>query len=254
MKKKSDEEESDDEENEEEIMRNLVSTHGKVGSFIIDNNLSKDKQGQADKNLLRASQIRKHKSFLGNEESMGDVFKRVTTKQELSTSAPGEIKSNNQEAQIKQSSELTPYLLLAALSFHGLFEGIALGLQRSAKATISLALAILAHKWAEALTLGLSFAKSQTEKSTFFKMISIFSVFTPAGIGLGMLLSSFPEWVTSSFMSLSVGTFIYIGAAEIVVEEFSISRYKWLKYFVYLLGALFIAGLTIWEVAGADEE
>ena len=85
-------------------------------------------------------------------------------------------------------------------------------------------------------------------------MISIFSIFTPVGIGFGMILNNFPSWVTSSFMSLSVGTFIYIGAAEIVVEEFSISRFKWQKYFMYLIGGLFIAGLTIWEVAGEGDE
>jgi len=42
---------------------------------------------------------------------------------------------------------------LAALSFHGFFEGTALGLQKAFKSTSSLLIAILAHKWAEALTL-----------------------------------------------------------------------------------------------------
>jgi len=54
---------------------------------------------------------------------------------------------------VDTGSNLTPYLLLAALSFHGFFEGTALGLQKAFKSTSSLLIAILAHKWAEALTL-----------------------------------------------------------------------------------------------------
>jgi hypothetical protein len=44
-------------------------------------------------------------------------------------------------------------------------------------------------------------------------------------------------------MAIAAGTFIYISAAEIVVEEFSVSKYKWLKYFFYLSGNFLIAGL-----------
>jgi solute carrier family 39 (zinc transporter), member 1/2/3 len=55
-------------------------------------------------------------------------------------------------------------------------------------------------------------------------------------------------------MSFSVGTFIYIGAAEIIVEEFSISRYKWQKFLMYLLGGIMIAGLTIWEITSGGHD
>jgi hypothetical protein len=40
-----------------------------------------------------------------------------------------------------------------ALSIHGLFEGVALGIQRSVNGTIIIFGAILAHKWAEAFSL-----------------------------------------------------------------------------------------------------
>lgn len=207
-----------------------------------------------DKNMLRASQIRK--SVLETNDKLEDIFE---TKRKVSALVPEKEDHGHSHGAVvefnnSQTSSLTPYLLLIALSFHGLFEGIALGLQKNAKSSISLLLAILAHKWAEALTLGLSFAKTDTEKSTFYKMVTIFSIFTPIGIGFGMLLSSFPDWVTATFMSLSVGTFIYIGAAEIIVEEFSLSRHKWQKFCSYLIGGLFIFGLTIWEISGEGGE
>jgi hypothetical protein len=44
-------------------------------------------------------------------------------------------------------------------------------------------------------------------------------------------------------MAIAAGTFIYISASEIVVEEFSVSKYKWLKYLFFLLGISLIGGL-----------
>jgi len=37
-------------------------------------------------------------------------------------------------------------------------------------------------------------------------------------------------------MGVAAGTFIYIAAAEIVVEEFSVSKYKFIKFFAYCVG------------------
>jgi len=134
-----------------------------------------------------------------------------------------------------------------ALSTHGLFEGIALGLQRILHGAIFLCLAIMAHKWAEAFTLGVSFSKSNTERSTFIKMIILFSLFTPLGITIGMIIESQNSLLTGVFLALSGGTFLYISASEVIVEEFSISRYKFIKYFLYLLGGVFMGCLCYFE-------
>ena len=48
-------------------------------------------------------------------------------------------------------------------------------------------------------------------------------------------------------MAIAAGTFIYISAAEIIVEEFSVSNHKWIKFFCYLIGLLLIVGLWLTE-------
>lgn len=48
---------------------------------------------------------------------------------------------------------LTAYILLIALSIHSIFEGIALGIKSETEPMHELGIAILVHKWAEALTL-----------------------------------------------------------------------------------------------------
>jgi zinc transporter ZupT len=60
-----------------------------------------------------------------------------------------------------------PYILFIALSFHGMFEGIAIGLsvflllKRLSIEFFNLAVGISLHKWAEALSLGLQFYKNR---------------------------------------------------------------------------------------------
>lgn len=160
------------------------------------------------------------------------------------------INSNKENNIAEPKSNLTPFLLLAALSFHGFFEGTALGLQPNTQSTISLMIAILSHKWAEAFTLGISFGKTNTEKSLFIKLLLLFSLFTPIGIVFGFIISGFPGWVEALFFSLSVGTFFYIALTEIVVEEFSVTKQRWIKYILYLVGGVMISGLTIWQHSG----
>ena len=145
-------------------------------------------------------------------------------------------------------SNLTPYLLLIALSVHGLFEGTALGVQRELKDTVFLAIAIVAHKWAESFTLGISFSKSSTEKGSYIRMIILFAVFTPIGILLGLLVISADPLTQGIFLAISAGTFIYISASEVIVEEFAITKYRFQKYFLFLCGGILVGLLSYFEV------
>ena len=80
-----------------------------------------------------------------------------------------ELKDNNKisssnlehkEHIFNPTSNITPYVLLIALSIHGSIEGIALGVMNSLKDCSILFTAILLHKWAESFALGISFYKS----------------------------------------------------------------------------------------------
>lgn len=51
--------------------------------------------------------------------------------------------------------------------------------------------------------------------------------------------------VQAIFLALSTGTFIYIAASEIIVEEFSVKAFKIPKYISFLFGVGFFTGLKI---------
>ncbi len=80
-------------------------------------------------------------------------------------------------------------------------------------------------------------------------MILIFAFITPVGIALGMILTSMSgNTVAGIFLSISVGTFIYIACSEVVIDEFDNPENKYWKFLSFLLGAAVVVALTLVEV------
>jgi len=251
-------EKDDDSDEDEEAIKNVVSSRGKFASFMHQRNILKagGSMINPDKAMLRASHI------LSGRREIDEMNSLLVNPQKTDVSPDKQqAMKESRESQIQGASEefvpksnITPYLLLVALSFHGLFEGIALGLQKGTKDTLFLFIAIISHKWAEAFTLGISFSKAQTDKVTFVRLILLFSFFTPIGIIIGVFLSSSNQLVEAIFLALSTGTFLYVSASEVIVEEFAITKYKYQKFIMYLLGGILIAGLAVIEKMGEGHE
>jgi zinc transporter 1/2/3 len=82
-------------------------------------------------------------------------------------------------------------------------------------------------------------------------LILIFSFFTPVGILLGIFLSDFKSKVIEgAVLAMSSGTFIYVAASEVIVEEFAITKYKFQKFFAFIIGGVLVAGLAVFEKLG----
>eukprot|EP00667_Euglena_gracilis_P014614 EG_transcript_15148 len=129
------------------------------------------------------------------------------------------------------------YVLLLALSLHGATEGMALGLQDRVEEVVPLLIAIAAHKWAESLALGISFAATGMERPRATLLLSTFALSSPVGIVLGMALTALlsPVAVAGS-LAVAAGSFLYIGASDVVVEEFVQGQSNWLRLFCFILG------------------
>ena len=149
----------------------------------------------------------------------------------------------------KCNCNLTPIVLMIALSSHAVFEGIAVGVVDELKDLWTYVIAIALHKWAEAMSLGISMSKNFKEEGNglTYLLIGIFSLATPIGIGIGMLVSGSSALTSIIFFSIAGGSFIYIACSEVIVEEFSTPEYKWIKMFFFLLGAVLITCLNFIE-------
>lgn len=70
-----------------------------------------------------------------------------------------------------------------------------------------------------------------------------FAIASPLGIIIGMFLRDTSPMVNVVFSSIAAGTFVYIACSEVIVEEFSLPGNRFLKYFVFVIGALIITSL-----------
>ncbi len=99
------------------------------------------------------------------------------------------------------------------MSIHAFFECLAVGLQKTPLGVLSLASAILVHKWAEGLTLGLIYKKEGFSSQTSTIMVVVQGCVNVIGLVAGSSLIGQGHFIMAFFMSISAGTFLYISLA-----------------------------------------
>lgn len=67
----------------------------------------------------------------------------------------------------------------------------------------------------------------------------------PIGVALGMAVNEFAAPIVDSVMlAVVAGTFVYVGATEVIPEEFEDGEHKWKKFLALVLGIVSIFGIT----------
>ena len=147
-----------------------------------------------------------------------------------------------------KKKKLSAFILLLSLSIHGLFECLALGIQTNYNDALLLFIALMIHKWAEAFALGILFVKAKFTKKFYYLIIFLFAFIGPVGVAVGIVLAATTsEFVEGIFLGVSTGTFLYVSCSEVIVEEFSTPERRYAKFFLYLFGCFFAAGLSLLE-------
>lgn len=159
----------------------------------------------------------------------------------------GENGHSHSHAPMEQSS-LRAIILTVALSFHSLFEGLAIGLQTSADAMISLLCAVVIHKGVMAFSLGLNIVQSNLSRKSFFVSLLIFSVASPLGVVIGILITNLQQSigrdVANAFLQgISGGTFLYITFFEVLPHELNQPGNRIWKVLSVVVGVLAISGV-----------
>ena len=145
---------------------------------------------------------------------------------------------------------MTPFVLMIALSVHSIFEGLAVGLTSDVSNAFSMVLAIAVHKGAASSSLGISLVKTFPDDFTLCRwLVFVFSLATPFGIILGMILSNSGPVYDVIFNSLAAGSFVYIACSEVIVEEFTIPGSRMWKLLAFLVGIAIITSL--WFIPGS---
>ena len=98
---------------------------------------------------------------------------------------------------------------------------------------------------AESIALLVAFIKSGLPEADIIRYLSIFSAMGPIGVGLGMAVKEFAaRMVDSAMLAIVAGTFIYVGATEVIPEEFEDQENKWKKFAALASGIVSIFVIT----------
>jgi len=123
------------------------------------------------------------------------------------------------------SSSWAPFnsalVLLVAISLHAVLAGVSLGVQSKSSGVIAITVAICAHKAPAAFAVGSKFVRSGMPRPLVAVFVLAFAAVTPLGIGVGIGVGSRTNPMVALVLEgLAAGTFIYIGATEIAVDEY----------------------------------
>lgn len=143
------------------------------------------------------------------------------------------------------------FVLLAVLmlSFHSLFEGIALGIRSDLSLIIIVFIAILAHKWAAAYSLAIQIRKSNLSNKLNWLLFMIFALMTPVGIILGNVMNTDINHhiLVPTFTALAAGTFLYIGTLHGLNRAVMVERCCNLNDYIFVMvGFSMMAVIGIW--------
>lgn len=138
-----------------------------------------------------------------------------------------------------------------ALSFHEVFEGLAIGLEERVDHMWYLFFAVATHKLIIAFCIGLELAWLETKRAVLVAYVATFAVVTPVGIAIGMVLVCYgnggsvdgtPGLVAVVLQGLAAGTLLYVVCFEVL------ARYKqsgFLHLLAIILGFSIMFGLQM---------
>ncbi|CAB9498896.1 Zinc transporter ZIP1 [Seminavis robusta] len=98
---------------------------------------------------------------------------------------------------------------------------------------------------AESIALLVAFLKSGMPKNQIIQFLSIFSAMGPIGVALGIAVNEFAApIVDAAMLAIVAGTFVYVGATEVIPEEWEDSEHKWKKFAALMCGIVSIFCIT----------
>lgn len=166
----------------------------------------------------------------------------------------GEHKSATVENSVGDS-----ILLIVALCFHSVFEGIAIGISETKSDAWRALWTITLHKVFAAIAMGIALLRMIPNRPLFSSVVYSFSfaISSPIGVAIGIVIDattqgSIADWIFAVSMSLACGVFVYVSVNHLLAKGYVPNkkvhvdepRYKFLAV---LLGVVVIAIVMIWD-------
>ncbi|XP_063769910.1 zinc transporter ZIP2 [Pseudophryne corroboree] len=163
---------------------------------------------------------------------------------------PPEDPHNHVHPNMYSHSSFRSLILFFSLSIHSVFEGLAIGLQSSYSSALQIAIAVLIHKGIIVFSLSLKLIQSMTRPVWLIIYIVIFTLMSPVGITIGIIVTLNQTSIVSLAQvileGISSGTFVYVTFLEILPQELNSEERPLLKVFFIIIGFTVMAVVAIW--------
>ncbi|KAG8596520.1 hypothetical protein GDO81_001955 [Engystomops pustulosus] len=147
-------------------------------------------------------------------------------------------------------SSFRSLILFCSLSVHSVFEGLAIGLQSKYASALEIAIAVLIHKGIIVFSLSLKLVQSMVTPVWLAIYIIIFSLMSPIGITIGIVVtlkkSNVVTLVQAILEGISSGTFVYVTFLEILPAELNTGSKPLLRLCFIVIGFTIMAVIAIW--------
>lgn len=132
--------------------------------------------------------------------------------------------SSSSENSFQLAHTFRGFFTVLALSFHAVFEGLAVGLENEVSNVWYLFLAIATHKFVISFCVGVDLISTRTKTVLVMLYLGTFAFVTPLGIGIGIALSNDPttsgtELSTVILQGMAAGTLLYVVFFEVLQRE-----------------------------------
>lgn len=158
---------------------------------------------------------------------------------------------HHQHGVMANNTSVQGLLTVLALSFHAIFEGLAVGLEPSISSVIYLAAAIATHKLVISFCVGMELYVAGASTKTTLGYLSIFSMVTPIGIAVGLALGHFKNDsenlgpAPTILQGMAAGTLLYVVFFEVLARERANEKSGLLQLVAIFVGFMLMLGLQI---------
>ncbi|KAF3429699.1 hypothetical protein E2986_11077 [Frieseomelitta varia] len=171
------------------------------------------------------------------------------------TNYPGtKHQHEHSHAAMTKNSSVQGLLTVLALSFHAIFEGLAVGLEPSIGSVVYLAAAIATHKLVISFCVGMELYVAGASTRTTLGYLTIFSMVTPIGIAVGLALGHFKNDsenlgpTPTILQGMAAGTLLYVVFFEVLARERANEKSGLLQLTAIIVGFMLMLGLQIANV------
>ncbi|KAL2245231.1 zinc transporter 11 isoform X1 [Sesamum indicum] len=192
-----------------------------------------------------------------NAHNAGGNGNRLHSDSKLQENAPERHLAN---ASLATAASLgDSILLIAALCFHSVFEGIAIGVAETEADAWRALWTVCLHKIFAAIAMGIALLRMIPDRPLLScaAYAFAFAISSPAGIAIGIVIDAttqgaVADWIFAISMGLACGVFIYVSINHLLSKGYKAQKMVSLdspeyRFLAVLLGVGVIAVVMIWD-------